>query len=76
MEAYRDPSSHAIQTVSILSRPLLYTSFSELESQPANMSSSTTDSTEKESLKDRIKDHNLFPELRSQMKGVLEDPPH
>ena len=40
------------------------------------MSSSTADSTEKESLKDRIKDHNLFPELRSQMKGVLEDTPH
>ena len=40
------------------------------------MSSSTTDSTEPESLKDRVKDRNLFPELRSQMKGVLENTPH
>lgn len=34
------------------------------------MSSTTTDDMEKESLKERIKDHNLFPELRNQMKGA------
>lgn len=34
------------------------------------MSSTTTDNTEKGSLKERMKDHNLFPELRNQMKGA------
>ena len=36
------------------------------------MSSTTSGGTEKASLKDRIKDHNIFPELRNQMKGAPE----
>lgn len=31
--------------------------------------------SEKGSLKERVKDHNLFPELRNQLKGAPESTP-